>query len=231
MRHNSLSGIILPLGVLVAAAATQAAVTTYSDRSTFDTATSGLTTINFADAIPPAYDHWNYSGANGMTINGVKFVGNLSGGGNFLYALTPGYFPNYAGWSGNPDVLQGPSGAGGTDSDAGLTHVILPAGTTAVGFGLYSVNQSSDPTAAGTFTVQLSTGDVITVTTDARPDVVFAGFSSDVPITSFDMTGAPGDFPNLSSFSFGSVPEPGMLGLLMAALLCPRGRRAVPVNE
>src|SRR6185312_14882355 len=228
MKHNPIPlSLILLMLCLAGGTPACGAMTTYTDRSAFDATTAGLTTIDFADTIPPAYDHWNYSGPNGMSIDGVKFVGNLSGGGNFLYSLTPGYYSSYAGWNGNPDVLQGPSGAGGTDSDPGFTHVILPAGTTAVGFGLYSVNQGTDPTAAGAFTIQLSTGDVIPVTTAARPDVVFDGFTSTVPITSFDITGAPGDFPNLSSFSFGSVPEPEMIGMMLVMLFSVRRRQII----
>lgn len=228
--------LLSPAFLIAVSAPLEAAVNTYTDRSAFEAATAGLTTINFANAIPPAYDHWNYSGANGMTINGVKFVGNLSGGGNFLYALTPGYYPNYAGWSGNPDVLQGPSGAGGTDSDSGFTHVILAAGTTAVGFGLYSVNQGSDPTAAGSFTLQLSTGDTLQFTTSDKPNVAFAGFTSSVPISSFNITGAPGDFPNLSNFSFGVAPEPELLWMIALAPWLLRRRAAsravaVPLAE
>ena len=207
--------------------------------SAFNAATTGRTTLDFTPyTVPGSGQATSYSTAAGLTVDGVNFVGNVTGGGHYLYVVNPSNYFIYSGWDGNPTVLQGPTGTGTPPSAQGVLDITLPAGTTAVGTNLYTVENGPEVYGESVH-IQLSTGDSFTVPTFQKsdaPDLAFAGFTSTVPITSMQISMPNAGYPDLSGFVFGqrletsNVPEPSGLvallgGLLGIGSLCGRCRR------
>ncbi len=88
----TLSASLSLLALTSVATPASAQVTTYNNRATFNTAASGLTTINFNDEVPAGQTYNIYSGAT-TTISGVTFTGNAS-----LQATSPAYAPSSTAW-------------------------------------------------------------------------------------------------------------------------------------
>ncbi len=200
MRKGLVAALVLGLGLVAAGPA--AASTMYTSKSAFQSATSGLTTVDFNGIAAPG--SFVFFGTGPLNLSGVTFTGN-----NQMFVIDPGYY-------GSPY----PDG-GFLNSDYSSTNTIvvsnLPAGTTAVGVdfgGLF--------TGGATFSITLSTGETFVASTPGSIEdgfLGFVGFTSSTPITSiqFDMPDAPG-YNALDNFVFGSaqaaVPEPASLTLL-----------------
>ena len=183
--------------------AAHAQVTLFTDRAAFLAATTNLVTLDFSSLI-----NYNYSTPNGVTLNGVQFVGTQTAtGSNFLYVAGPNTYPYYAGWNDNPIILQGPPGQDNGQYSAGYLDIKLPANTTVVGMNLYTVLDEGRP-----ITFSLSTGQTFTVGTFTKPTLAFAGFTSRTPITSIRVTTADKAFPNLSSFCLNPSPSANVSG-------------------
>jgi hypothetical protein len=204
---------------LICALHAGAAIVTYSDPNAFATAAGTLTTIDF-DGIfsPPATITTlaNYSTA-GVTFSGVTI------GAPGVYIITPSYYFEY-----NRD------GHASIDSfqrgTPAFFNISLPAGTNAVGFDLFSVTEGvASPTDSETISVNGNDFHVTTLAYNAAhngSDLVFFGFISTTPVTSFTITtgnlhGNTG--VDIEHFRFASVatavPEPGQVSLLFGGLM------------
>jgi hypothetical protein len=175
----------------------------YPDRTAFNAATTGVTTIGF-EGIAPA-DGFTFYGHNSLTLGGATFTASTS-----LLAVDSATF--YAHTFGTPYNLG--SGAfllSGNIAPADLS-ITLPGAFTAFALDL------------GTFDVvnsqvlfTLSSGDTFSVSAPF-PTSTFVGFTSTVPFTSVDLLitgGERQDTLNVDNVSFGAiVPEPTGLILL-----------------
>lgn len=187
--------------------ATSSAPVSYASRTSFESTLSSVTHINFSSAIVGAELSHDYSTSAGLTLSNVKFTGPVTAGGYFLSAVTPNYYAAYSGWTGNPDVLQGPGGSSieGSSTGPGVLSVALPAATTGVGFDLYTLDGTTSKvsvtTSSGTTT--------FSVPASIKPALSFFGVTSATPITSVKVIAAAdsnhGDFANLSNFTVGTV--------------------------
>ena len=194
----------------------QAQITEYTDQAAFTAAAPGLPTLDFASANTSGGNITDYSTPAGLTLSGVNFTAT-SAGSPQLSVVTPDYYPTYQGFNGNPTVLSGMN-----------FTILLPANTTAVGTGLYTLHlgDGAANTVGPVDFVFFSGASQIgssTVTTFANPTVAFAGFTSTQAITSIQVTAENGNYSELSNFTFGSpspaVPEASTtvsLGLLLA---------------
>lgn len=220
--------LIVMVLTLSARTSVHAQATYFSSLSAFNAATTGRTTLDFTSyTVPGLGQATSYSTAAGLTIDGINFVGNVTGGGYNLYVVNPTNYFIYSGWNGNPTVLQGPTGTGTPSSAQGVLDITLPAGTTAVGTNLYTVENGAEVYGESVH-ILLSTGDSFTVPTFQKsdvPDLAFAGFTSTVPITSMQISMPNSGYPELSGFVFGqrletsNVPEPSGLTALFGGLL------------
>lgn len=188
-------------------------VTQYSDRGSFTAASSGLTTLDFGTTLPNGTTARDFSTAAGLTLDGVNFVGTDNGGSYALSTTSPCYYDLYAGFNGNPTVLQAGNNGAYT---APTTTITLPAGTTAVGVDSYTLElgdgyyNSVEPVDFVLFSGSRQIY-ATTIQTFEKPNLAFAGFVSTVPITSVQVTGENGSINNLSTFAFGSsaaLPKP-----------------------
>jgi hypothetical protein len=181
------SSILVSLSVFTVAPLTPlpaGAGTTYTDRASFLAATSGTTNIDFE--FSPSGGFANHG--PDPTFSGVTFHGN------FFNTQDPDFFPDCYEWN-----------SGDTLGHFGVTPPItvdLPPGTTAVGVDLLGSCGPEFPSTL-TWTVSISTGDMVTVSSLPRPGRVFAGFTSNVPITNMTLSAPVGTFPLLDNFVFG----------------------------
>ena len=193
---------------LVPAAHAQSTITQYDSRTSFDAATSGLTTFNF-NGYAPADDSTQYP--TGLTVQGVTFTASP----DQLFVDDPG--------DGNGDPFNG-SQYLDTDNTQPL-NIVLPAGTTA--FGADFSNYSSP---YGTTITALVNGMTFTFAEPDGNSSVFAGFTSLVPITSLSFSSA--NISNssrgvaLDNVSYGkaspavsAAPEPSALATLAMSVL------------
>ena len=162
---------------------------TYTDRSSFEAMSIGLSTIDFEGIVDPG--SFAYFGDPGsLAIGGVNFQTNgaLFVQNNNLYGTGAFLSPQ-----------QPPA------NSLDITDITLPAGVTALGFNF---------SAGYPITLSLSGGESITLPGDF-PNLDFIGITTDTPITSIELSVQGG--VDLDNFSFGqAVPEPSsvlMLGL------------------
>jgi hypothetical protein len=229
MRHTARW---ISLGMLLAAllvgpgGRSDAAVTVYFDRASFEAASTSLSTIDF-EGLAPVDDFSFHASPPGLTVDGVNFQSMT----NNLFVIDPGYsFPVFV-WDSGQYLMDNTF-----DNDPSARGLLatLPAGTTAVGTDLSSFG-------AGDISVTLSTGETFLVSSPGQPTYAFIGFTSTTPIdwllfnkTTDDPT-EPGDSVVLDNFSTGRavavIPEPATLASAMTALLLGAGytrRRSKP---
>src|SRR5579871_5584001 len=87
-----LSAVIVP--------ARPAAITTFSDPTSFDAAATGLTVDDF-QGYAPAGGQTSYASSSGISQNGVEFIGYTSTPGSFLIYVVNATAPQWASYSGN----------------------------------------------------------------------------------------------------------------------------------
>jgi hypothetical protein len=226
-RIAALSAVkFLSFGVVVAGAAlaiarpADAALVVYTDTTSFQTATSHLSTVGFNGivapggftdyAIPPGYtDHatgtnFTFLNANGSDIN-----------------VTSATF--YTGFTFPADVLDASSAVpiGASES------ITLPSSSTAFGMYFSTVN-------ASVITVTLSNGDTYT---DSSPpsfgNFAFLGFTDPTPFSGLTITAPANAGALLADVKFGvGIPEPSSLALfaISSLLLVGRRRRAAGIT-
>ncbi len=147
-----------------------------------------------------------YNTADGLTLSGIKFVGDNLDGSYYLqaYDSSEGGLYNW----GSGDYIVG----GGWGPK--YLQVTLPAGITAVATDV----MTSLP--GHLVTVTLSTGEWYTVGTSANPTRTFTGFVSDTPVEWVRFSAADSR-PAIDNFTtaFTSTPEPDALFLAGAGLI------------
>jgi hypothetical protein len=162
----------------------------FTDRATWEAATTGIFTLDFEGTARPGAPV-NYSAA-GYTAGGVQIIGLTPPDSYYLYDSAD------HDW-GSGDLLLGPySGWGGGYIQANFTA----GGVTSVGSDI----MTHTPEAAS-FVISLSTGETFTVATSSKPSRAFVGFTSDVPITSIQFTPSSG-WPMIDNFSYGLSSGP-----------------------
>lgn len=193
-----------------------AAIIEYTDRSAFNAATTGLTTLDFENLGTPSNGFIHHVG--GLVYGGVTFTDSK----NLLYTIGPSYYPSYI--YGTGVVLSSQGGHPFSDS---ILTVQLPGGITAVGTDL-----GNNGFPKSSFIVTLSNGDVFNVTGGTPTGrggsgFSFVGFTSTLAIASISFDAIPtgslhnddsGYIPSYDNFTFGSasagaVPEPSSFAL------------------
>ena len=180
----------------------EAGLTVYTTATSFDAATTHLTSINFNGIASPT-SFVNFPNPPGYTdaATGTNFSFPAEGGtdvnitGRDFYSPTPTFPDDFLVGAGN--VPQGAS-----------ELITLPTGATA--FSLMFSTFNGVP-----FTFAFSNGDSYTdTTTPAFGSVAFIGFTDTSPFTSVTLTG-PGDLAINLIVQYGSaVPEPSTLTML-----------------
>jgi hypothetical protein len=182
----------------------------FTDLSSFQAGTHGLTTIDFSGLAPTG---GNSLYASGLNISGVSFTGDTT-----LYVAdsTPALYD----W-GSGAVLLGSNGL-----PNGTITATLPSGITAIGSDIMSFGVYASP-----FTITLAGGGTFTVNSDTYANRQFTGFTSDVDIASISFQATDG-YTLLDNFTFGSagpaasVPEPfSIVGTLIGGTAAMRMKK------
>ena len=208
---------VLAMAVLVASGR---AATVYSDRTTWESVVSGLTTINF-EGIAAAGATAQFDTSAGLTVSGVQFLGQGTLRGPFGPVLTV-YNLDVTN-DGTNSVVIGPSSGrnmiGGSliSQGTGRLIIIFPSPVTAFGA---NVQQSATPLGSISVGIPSQSFDQ---SLGAVASPLFWGIISPVPFTG--VVFAPGIAePNISKnvvlddVSFGNavVPEPSSALMLIA---------------
>jgi hypothetical protein len=171
-----LAGIALVVFLSMLTAPAQGAVLgTYSDRTTWQSAVSGLTDINFESIGLGVGGFTNFSTAAGYTESGASITG-WTGSAHFLYALNPplGAPEDFA----SSTVLKGPEWWPGS-----FLQIALPGGMTAFGIDLMTFNPN-----AAQLVLDLAGIGTYTINTASRPTRTFFGIRTDTPISTIQIT-------------------------------------------
>jgi hypothetical protein len=197
-----------------------------TNQSTYNQATSGLTTIDFNAFVPSGQVIADYSTPTGLVTGPLTFTGPLTsgtwqGGTDFLYAITPAYYSAYNAYPNSPTVLSGPPGAGSSFTGiTGSLDVAVGGNYSAVASGLYVVTDGATGASSGNVQIAVTdlTGTYDFAITTSTQFINFVGFLSTSTITSIQYTTQDfGQYPEISNFSYGInqsvVPEPSSLAL------------------
>lgn len=158
---------------------------TYSDRTTWQSATGGVTTVTF-EGIAPYDSSTAYNNSTGLVISGTRFTGIQDLLGNFyLSVVNPGpntFWYNFNGTS----ALAGPWTQNATFTPS--IHIVLPAPATSFGVDLGTLNPNGS-----SFTIALDTTAMPNIVTAAQRKFTFYGVTSTTPFTVVDLSlpGAP----------------------------------------
>ena len=213
--------------ITIASASAQAAVTSFSDYPTFQSAALGLSTYGFNDFDPGGGNSQPF-GSVGVTPtgSGVTFSSDnsfVTARGVFANTVLPTDAVIYMGFSVPP----------GSDPISSTITAGLPTGATAVGFYFGSVNYFGTPleikvtsnsgTVVTTFG-SLTPASSVTMPADTNPYIFnFIGFTSSSAITQvvFNTEPASNNDLNIYTFSVGSIaaiPEPSIPALFVLGL-------------
>jgi hypothetical protein len=208
---------ITTLALFVGTNSAQAAITQFSDLSSFQAGTSGLTTIDFEGLAPAG--GFSYYDPN-LTVSGVSFTdSNVS-----AYVVDSAFQPSNYNWGSGAVLLGSKDGL-----PNGTITAALPSGVTAIGSDIMSFDSYASP-----FSITLSTGETFTVGSLNYPDRKFVGFTSDTAISSISFQATNG-YTLLDNFRFGTagaapaptaVPEPfTMIGTFVGGTAAMRMRK------
>lgn len=203
MSRLFLIGLSIALFALLVSPSYSATITTYTDAASFNAAATGLTTDTFED-VGTAGTVKSYNDSNGVTSNGVQFIGYTSTPGTYLLGVYDTAAPQWQAWYnyGTGDALgiledRPPAGT------VPYIQILLPTNVTAVSMNLF------DNQGAMSYTVNVA-GTPFTVATNAHPTPGFWGFTSDTAITSItlNLQGTVfngGSMAFLDNFQFGTA--------------------------
>ncbi len=178
---------IVMIALTLLAVPAGATIQTYSNRTLWEAATSGVFTIDFNGYAAASLPYCSDYTTGGLKINDVSFTGTGSAG---LWAYNPA--GGMGSW-GSGDFLWG-------GYFPGYILATLPGtGSTAVGFDVMSY------TAGKSVLVTLSSGDSYTVPTYSSPTRAFSGFVSSTPIEWVRFSTSSG-YTELDNFSSSSLP-------------------------
>ena len=182
-------GIALVVFLSLLLPAQASVLNTYTDSSSFNSATSNATVINFDGTTTNSYSsngytnyYGVYSNAAGLTLNGVNFVGN-SGYGSYELTTSNATDPNAGTNYGTGTLLVGPTWYPGAS-----VLISLPGSATAFAFDMGAITPS-----VSSFEIQLvSLGLTYNITTSLRPTTTFFGATLDAPISQIRIATLPG---------------------------------------
>ncbi len=201
---SSMRCSILILVALVAiSSGLQAQVTVYTNRQAWLAAVAALkvTTIGFEGIAPPG-GFVLFDTAAGLTLNGVNFVGQSSGGYG-LTAVDSQFLKPVLYDRGTGASLQSANSCCSTLINQFI--ITLPSNVYAAGADLWTVPLDGTP-GNGTDTVKMTVGNSFSATTVTLPypGLAFLGFVSTSPITTMTYTqSTSAEIPELDNFSFG----------------------------
>lgn len=208
---RALSFISLAAFLLAATPARSATITTYTDPNAWASASTVQQNITFA-GLAPANGATVYSSPTGVTSDGVEFIGYTSSGSSWIEVIDTSFnqYFDFTSTDGSSDALLQNMDRPNASSPLPYIQIVLPAGVTAFGMDLFTV----DPSALS-YQITVA-GNNYTVPTDPLPTEQFFGVTSDTPIASINLTllgttynGS--TYALLDNFSFGtaSVGEMG----------------------
>lgn len=207
--NQTTAGLIAIIALALLAVPAGATVTVQNTRADWETLTTGFfTTLVDFEGLATTAVNPTYSTADGLTLGGIKFVGDNLDGSYYLQAFDSAQGGTYN-W-GSGDYILGPGW--GTK----YIQVTLPANVTAVATDV--MNSSGSPQLVR---VTLSTLESYTVDTFANPTRGFTGFISDTPVEWVRFSAAD-SFTVIDNFSAGispATPEPDALVLAGVGLL------------
>lgn len=194
---------LLALGVFLLPLSA-ATLTTFTDRTTFETALASFSTITFdaAGVLQGAFK--DYSTSGGYTESGVNFVGNNGCGDCYDLSV------QYGGSGSSTDFGSGAVLAGPYYNAGSFIQVTLSSAVTAVGFDLMTMFP-----AMGSIVVTMPAelgGGTYTVATANRPNRTWFGITSDTPFTTLQIAAQnpnpSSPRPILDNFEFGDTGAP-----------------------
>jgi hypothetical protein len=219
---------MLALLAVINATACAATITYYTDSTSFLGATTPTQTIDFEGIASPGGSA-DFSSASGLTIDGVNFTGptvsdtapNPPVDGFTLTVIDAASSPLLTDF-GTGATLWGPgsfqtSTFGGT---SGSLILSLPANTDSVGLNLSTIGIFSGVILAGSvgddLDVSVNGGSPFVVHPIVKPGFAFAGFVSDAPISTIEISAAGSNTfrivaDNVLLSSSSPVPEPASL--------------------
>ncbi len=204
--NRTIARLIAIIALALLAVPAGATVTVQNTNADWQALTTGFfTTLVDFDGLAIKVNP-TYNTADGLTLSGIKFVGDNLDGTYYLLAYDSPRGATYN-W-GSGDYIVG-SGWG-----TKYIQATLPAGITALG-----VDVMTSPSGHAV-TVSLSTGESYTVSTSANPNRTFLGFVSDTPVEWVRFSAA-GSYTVIDNFTtaFVSTPEPDALFLAGAGLI------------
>lgn len=168
--------LLLALAICLCTPLHAGIINTYTDRATWESATTGRTDIDFTALGLGAGGYTSYSTSTGLTMNGVTFTGyDSSNNSYFLYALNPesGWDENF----GTGTLLKGPTWYQTSGLTSTYLQMVLPASVTSIGLDLGTIM----PRGANlrVFVDGVYTGSPITTQTNS---LTFFGFTADAPV-------------------------------------------------
>jgi hypothetical protein len=196
-------------------------ITTYSSLTSWQAATNaGYQTVAFT-GLAPAGSSQTYSSANGVTADGVNFIGYNSSGLSDIQVIDTSAF-SYYNWGTGDALIQNLSRPN-AGSPLPYVNIVLPANITALSLNLFSASPQ-----ALSYTITVA-GNQYTVPTFSQPTLAFWGITSSAPISSIQLTLAGttyngGSSELLDNFSFGAedmavAPEAGTYLLIGSGLI------------
>jgi hypothetical protein len=216
--HLRASVLYFALGLAPAYCTT---ITTYSNPTTWQAATSaGYQTVTF-EGLAPAGSSMPYNGPSGVTASGVDFIGYNSAGVSDISVVDTSALSWYNDGSGDALVLSASPSM--SSSPLPYINIVLPTNVTSLSLDLWT---ASSPAMSYSITVA---GNTYTVSTLSGNTEAFWGITSDTPITSLQLT-VPASTPSsatqalLDNFSFGAsdlaaAPEAGTYLLIGSGLI------------
>ena len=223
---RTLGALLAVVAIGVGANPARAGYVVYTDRASFNAATTLTATLNFEE---PTDQPFTLYDAPGLTLSGVNFRGILDVPGphdifssiDYLFTIDPSYDPVFNSYSwGSGRVLAGPDGAHDPVNDVYSGHILvtLSPGVTAIGVDLMTFDPFAD-----SVDILFANGDSFSVPTLDNPNRAFFGYTSDSAISSIGFRSHNPSFLNMDNFSFGDAnppvnPTPAPAGFVLFGL-------------